>query len=162
MGRTQAWRDHWVATWYFAYFLERKERRIGKGSGRLSRPFLRVAVGALGVSVAAMVVALSVAKGFQREIGERTVGFVGHIQVVNLDMNASYEQRPIARQQPFLPAVRSLPGVLSVGAFGVKAGIVKTADQMQGCVLKGVDSARDLHFFFQVSTARPLTRFYGR
>lgn len=161
MSRMRAWRDRWVARWYFPYFLERKERRIGTGSGRLSRPFVRVAVGALGVSVAAMVVALSVAKGFQREIGERTVGFVGHIQVVNLDMNASYEQRPIVRQQPFLPAVRNLPGVLSVGAFGVKAGIVKTADQMQGCVLKGVDSTRDLDFFTKYLQRGHLPDFTG-
>lgn len=133
--------------WAFPTLMARYMHSGKSATDRLSRPFLKIAITAVAISVAAILIALAVARGFQREIAHRAVGFVGHIQLLNLDANTSYEQHPIAREQDFLPTLRAQSFVRSVQPFALKPGILKTQDQMQGCVLKGHDSTVDLSFF---------------
>lgn len=137
-----------ASAWQFPLFVALGGQRDATvGRGRLSKPFLRIAMAAVTISVAAMLIAFAVARGFQREVGARTLLFAGDIQLVNLDANASYEQRPIARAQSFLPALRKMKGIRTVEPFAVKAGIIKTKEQMQGCVLKGVEIPDALNDF---------------
>jgi lipoprotein-releasing system permease protein len=49
--------------------------------------------------------------------------FCSDIQLVNLDSNRSFETAPVERDQTFVPALKSLPGVRHVQAFGIKAGL---------------------------------------
>lgn len=100
---------------------------------------------ALGLAV--MLISVAVLKGFQKEIREKVVGFGSHIQISHFDSNNSYELAPVLMEKESVKKIEALPGILQVNSFGVKAGIVKTEDQMHGVVLKGVDSDFDWSFF---------------
>jgi lipoprotein-releasing system permease protein len=94
-----------------------------------------------------MILAVAILTGFKQQIRDKIAGFGAHIQVVNWDANLSYETVPISANQPFVEKIINHPGIKSVQVYATKAGIIKTEDNIQGVVLKGIDSDYDWSFF---------------
>lgn len=94
-----------------------------------------------------MLISVAVLKGFQKEIRQKVVGFGSEIQISQFNSNNSYEPTPINVQKSDLSKVAAIPGVTHISPFGLKAGIIKSRDQIQGVVLKGVDKAYNWTFF---------------
>ncbi len=94
-----------------------------------------------------MIISIAVLNGFQFNIREKVTGFAAHIQIDNFDANTSYEQAPISSDQPFVKVIEENPEVRHIQEFALKAGIIKTEDQMQGVILKGVGPDFDWTFF---------------
>ena len=120
-----------------------KQRR----SGGFSRSILGIAVARIAVGLAVMLVSVAIVTGFKNEISRKVIGFGAHIRVTNYDSNSSYETVPISGEQTWVSSLREMDGVKSVDRYIVKAGIVKTADYLQGVVFKGVDEEYDWSFF---------------
>lgn len=117
------------------------------GSGNLSRPFIRITVIAVALSLAIMIISVAVVTGFKKEISEKTIGFGSHIQIINYDGNRSYETQPISENQDCLPKIKAIKGIRHIQKFGLKPGIIKTESDIQGVVLKGVGPDYDWSFF---------------
>jgi lipoprotein-releasing system permease protein len=66
---------------------------------------------------------------------------------VNFDSNLSFETAPINEGQDFIPKIKQIPGIRHVQVFATKAGIIKTNDEIQGVVLKGIGSDFDWSYF---------------
>lgn len=94
-----------------------------------------------------MLISVAILKGFQKEISQKVVGFGSHIQISHYDSNNSYEPTAIHIDQAVLNKVRAIKGVKHVNAFGLKAGIIKTNDEIQGVVFKGIGKDYDWSFF---------------
>ena len=120
-----------------------KQRR----SGGFSRSILGIAVAGIAVGLAVMLVSVAIVTGFKNEISRKVIGFGAHIRVTNYDSNSSYETVPISGEQTWVSSLREMDGVKSVDRYIVKAGIVKTADYLQGVVFKGVDEEYNWSFF---------------
>jgi len=118
-----------------------------------SGPIVAVAVGGIAIGLAVMIVAVSIVTGFKKEITSKVVGFGSHLQIVNYDNNTSYETLPITMNQDWLEKVKNLDGVKSINKFIVKAGILKTEDNLQGVVFKGIDMDYNWQFFRQYMVA---------
>lgn len=131
------------ASWLFPRFLANRLQTGDGASHRLSKPFLRIAIAAVAISVSAMLISVSVARGFQKAIASRATLFVGHVQVLSLDGNTSLEQKPIERNTLLEADLRDLPTLRSLQRFALKGAVIKTPEAMQGCVVKGVDSSMD-------------------
>lgn len=116
-------------------------------SGRMSKPIVRVAVIGIAVGMMVMLLTLAVVQGFQGEIRRKVTGFGSHIQISPYDNNNSMETDSMSRHQPSVEEVKKIPGVRHVQAFGIKAGIIKSKDQLLGVVLKGIDKDFDWEFF---------------
>jgi len=58
-----------------------------------------------------------------------------------------FEDNPITKDQPFNVMLDSFENVSHVQVFANKAGIIKTSDQIEGIVLKGVGSDFNWDFF---------------
>ncbi|PID90888.1 MAG: hypothetical protein CSA97_00580 [Bacteroidetes bacterium] len=127
--------------------------------GRISQTYILIAIIAVALSIAAMVLSIAVGKGFQEAIRHRLVGFVGDIQILRLDTNTSFEQKPMFRSSLNPEDIAGIEGVTGVSTFAIKPGIIKTKGDMQGCVLRGVDGARDLQFFEEFLVRGHLPRF---
>jgi lipoprotein-releasing system permease protein len=138
------------------------QRVAGGGQGSFARLIIRIAVAAVALSIAVMLLATALIKGFKTEISEKMFGFWGHIHIASTQTTTTFEPIPIERNQPFLPAVNSLGkigytteggqkrqtlgGVHHIQAFATKAGIIKTSDNFEGIVLKGVGTDFDWAF----------------
>jgi len=122
-------------------------RLSGKDKENLSGPAVRIAVLTIALGLAVMIISVSVLVGFQSEIRNKVIGFAAHIRIDNFDSNTSYESEPVSINQPFYPGIEEREGVRHIQVFGLKAGIIKTEDQMQGIVLKGIGKDFDWNFF---------------
>lgn len=126
-------------------FIARRIFRRGKGS--FTRPVINISVGSVALGIAVLILAVAILKGFQQEIREKIIGFGAHIQITNFDNNSSYEVEPLEYDSELVETLSEIPGVVHVQTFGIKAGIIKTDDQIEGIVLKGVGSDYNWQFF---------------
>jgi lipoprotein-releasing system permease protein len=108
---------------------------------------LGIAVAGVALSLAVMIISVSIVTGFKKEITNKIVGFGSHIQILNFDSNESYETQPISKDQQFLSKLKSEPYVVNIQEFATKAGIIKSGTDIQGVVLKGIGSDFDWTFF---------------
>jgi lipoprotein-releasing system permease protein len=124
-------------------------RLSGKDKENLSGPVIRISVVTIALGLSVMIVAVAVLIGFQTEIRNKVIGFSAHIRIDNFDSNASYEASPVSMDQPFYPELEDIQGIRHIQVFALKAGIIKTEDQLHGVVLKGVGPDYDWDFFKQ-------------
>ena len=123
-------------------------RMIGSKRGRrsFSRSIVAIAIFGIALGLAVMIVAVSIVTGFKKEITNKVIGFGAHIQILNLDSNLSYEMIPVPADLKSVMPVREMEEVKSLYTFAVKAGIIKTGEEIHGAVLKGVDEDYDWEF----------------
>lgn len=122
-------------------------RLIKGGPGSFSAPVIRIAIISVALGLAVMIVSVAIVTGFQRQIREKIVGFGSHIQIAKFDSNNSFEFEPISKNQAFYSTLTKTEGIKHIQGFATKAGIIKTADQIQGVVFKGVGADFDWSFF---------------
>jgi len=113
----------------------------------ISRPIVRIALVSVSLGFAVMILALAIVSGFKKEIRDKVIGFGSHIQVSNYDENNSYETKSIDRNQPSIERLKSFPEINHIQVFATKAGIIKTKEELQGVVAKGIGSDYDWSYF---------------
>jgi len=128
-------------------FIAKRLIRERKSGTTFSRPINVIAITGIALGLAVMILAVAILTGFKQSIRDKVAGFGAHIQVTNFDSNMSYETIPISSDQPFVKKLKGNPGIKNIQVYALKAGIIKTTDNMQGVVLKGVGSDYDWSFF---------------
>lgn len=94
-----------------------------------------------------MILAVAIVVGFKKEVRNKVIGFGSHIQITNFESNSSYELQPLAISDSLIGHLSSIEGVRHVERFATKPGMLKTDQDFQGIVLKGIDSDFDWSFF---------------
>lgn len=120
---------------------------ISKNKENFSRPIVRIAIISIALGLAVMIVSVAIVTGFQTQIRNKVIGFGSHIQINNYDYNVSYEASPVDKNQDFYPYLDTVEGIRHIQVYANKAGIIKTDEQIQGVVLKGIGSDYDWSFF---------------
>ena len=116
-------------------------------SSRFSRPIIRVAILAIALSIAVMIIATSVVKGFQKEIRDKVIGFGSHIQITHFADGNSYESQKVSKIDSLKSSLELIEEITHIQTFATKAGIIKTKNEIHGVVLKGVGSDFNTSFF---------------
>ncbi|MBN8702875.1 MAG: ABC transporter permease [Bacteroidetes bacterium] len=129
-----------------AFFIAKKLIFSSSKQGQFSKPIIRIANIAVALGLAVMIITVSIVTGFQQAIRDKVAGFGAHVQITNFDDNNSGEPLPIASNQAFLEDLKKHPNIKSIQPFIVKNGIIKTQDEIEGVVLKGVDSSYNWNF----------------
>ena len=122
-------------------------RLSGNRANTFSRAIVAIAVASVAIGLIVMIIAISVVRGFQVEITNKVVGFGSHIQIVKYDSNNSFEMEPLSLHQPYYPALEKEKGIRHIQMFGMKAGLIKVNEDIQGVVLKGIGGDYDWSFF---------------
>lgn len=110
---------------------------------------MRVSVLGITLGIALMILTVAIITGFQREIRNKLIGFGSHIQITNYDSNVSDEPQPINREQHFIKDLQTIPDIKHVQVYATKSGIVKTKNDNEGVLLKGVSNDYDWSFIDQ-------------
>jgi len=109
---------------------------------------IKIAIGAIAISLSVMIVATSIVQGFKKEVSEKVFGFSGHLVVKAFDQNLSLEDvTPVKKQQDFYPDYSFLPAIKNIQVYAHKAGILKTDEAFEGLVFKGISTDFDWDFF---------------
>lgn len=108
---------------------------------------VRIAIVGIMLGLGVMLLSLAVVRGFKSEITQKIRGFAGDIQIVNFDLNNSYENTPFAADSNFYKKAKQLKTITQVMPFATKNGIIRANNEIEGVVLKGVDKKYDWSFF---------------
>ncbi|WP_462280062.1 ABC transporter permease [Salinivirga cyanobacteriivorans] len=129
------------------YIAKRYNHTSKKGEQLWSKPMMRIAVFGIILGMIVMITAVAIITGFKNQIREKVTGFSAHIQLVNRDLNRSYEYTPVDNNWDYLDEIQHYEGVNSIHPFITKPGVIKKDDEIEAIVLKGVDSTYSWSFF---------------
>ena len=91
----------------------------------------------IALGVAALIIVLSVMNGFQKEVRDRMLGVISHIEVLALGGGAV----------PDLPAtlatLRAHPQVVGASSFVSGQALLARGEDMKGALVRGIDPARE-------------------
>ncbi|GAB6011345.1 ABC transporter permease [Viscerimonas tarda] len=124
------------------HFNEDKDKKV-------SSPAIKIAIAGIALGLAAMVLSVCIVVGFKKEIRDKVVGFSSHIQITSFDNNTSYETHPICVNDSILNDLRDREYIKHAELFITKPGIIKTDNDFQGVVFKGIDKDYNWNFFEQ-------------
>ncbi|MGA2405505.1 MAG: FtsX-like permease family protein [Bacteroidales bacterium] len=129
------------------YFIAQRLIKGRREGTSFSRPINVIAIIGIAMGLAVMILAVAILTGFKQQIREKVVGFGSNIQITNFDSNISFETTPISDTQKFIPMIKQIPGITHLQVFATKAGIIRTTEDIQGVVLKGIGSDFDWSYF---------------
>ena len=120
-----------------ASFISKRIFSLSKDN--LSSTVMRIAVTSVALGIAIMLISIAVVVGFKNQIKDKVVGFVAPIHIQALNQNESIEETPFLFDS-VLNARLNKPFITEMHKTANKAGIIKTDDEIQAVVLKGVDA----------------------
>jgi lipoprotein-releasing system permease protein len=126
-------------------FLARKVRHAPEGS--FSATVTRVGTASIALGLAILIIAFAVLFGYKRTIEQKIFLFGAHLQVSKFTNNASYEETALSLRTALYRDSTQIPGVRHIQAVALKAGILKTPEELTGVILKGVGRDYDWNLF---------------
>ena len=92
-----------------------------------------------------MIVTLAFTNGFQETVSQKIFSFWGHVRVQYKQPLKSTiaEEEQIEKNDTVAQLIRQNPNVISIHPFATKYAILKTKDEMDGVLMKGLDSSYD-------------------
>ncbi len=115
--------------------------------GSFSGPLATIAVAGIALGVVVMVMAVSILRGFQRDITDKVVGFGSHLTVSSYNPVSQYTESPLTVDSVLVDQLRTLPGVRHLQCYATKGGMVKTDEQIYGILFRGLDEQHDTTFY---------------
>ena len=89
----------------------------------------------IALGVAALIIVLSVMNGFQKEVRDRMLGVVSHIEILAPD-GAALPDLPRTLHQ-----ARDNPNVIGAAPFIAAQGLLARGEDMKGVIVRGIDPA---------------------
>lgn len=103
-----------------------------------------VAMVCIAISFLIMIVSVSIASGFRREISDGISFVSGDIQLLPQNMNYAGDSDPIDAKPSFYGKIDSIKGVKSINPVIYRAGILKSGEAISGVLFKGLPDNPDL------------------
>jgi len=110
-------------------------------TNRFAGLVIRISLGATIISVAVMIITLALAEGFQQGISEKVFSFWGHIRIQEKQPGKAIiaEEISIRHNEALLHQLQQQPGVEGVYPFATRYALLKTSENMEGVMLKGLE-----------------------
>jgi lipoprotein-releasing system permease protein len=119
-----------------AYFIA---KHIAPGrTEAYARPVICIAVISIALGLALMMISVAIVVGFKHSVSRKVVGFAAPLKVVAFTRNESLEETPVTLNPKFLKKLQNNPDITHIQFTAQKGGVLKTQNQIQGVVLKGV------------------------
>ncbi|HET8870818.1 MAG TPA: ABC transporter permease, partial [Aquabacterium sp.] len=127
MNLPYEWRIGWRYT---------RAGRSGRRNGFIS--FISgVSVIGISLGVAALIIVLSVMNGFQKEVRDRMLSVVAHIELYDGQGGPLEDWQAVAQQ------ARRNPAVLGAAPFVPAQALIARGDDMRGVMVRGIDPAQE-------------------
>ena len=144
----------------FEYFIAKRIIAAKKRKNSVSSPIIKISILAIAIGVIVMLFSVATGVGLQKKIKEKISGFNGDIQIIKFDANNSKVTiNPVNKDQDFYPNFAKVPNVKKVQVYATKAGIIRTPNEFEGIILKGVDKDYNWSFFNEYLVAGNIPHF---
>ncbi len=116
-----------------------------------SRFIIRLSVAATAISVAAMIITICVVNGFQETVSNKVFSFWGHIRAQEYSFSRGLvaEETPILASDTVEQILKKNKEIKSVQPFATKATVLQFKNEIEGCLIKGVNDKLDSAVFKQ-------------
>ncbi len=130
-----------------------------KGEKKVSKPIVFLAIAGITLGIAVMLLSISIASGFQKEVREKIIGFGSHVQISSSYSNQSFESSPLLVDDIAIADIKADKHVNHVQVFAYKPAIMQAKESQKeeendtgirdilGVVFKGVSSDFNKTFF---------------
>lgn len=119
-----------------SYFIaQRIQHTKGKS---FSATVARIGIAGIAVGLSVMIISFAILGGFKKTIREKIFSFGAHLQVSQFSSNNSFEETPVSTNTDLFRNYKQIPQISKIQVFSYKAGLLKTEEDIQGVVLKGI------------------------
>lgn len=101
----------------------------------------------IAIALSALIGTYMILNGFQDTIKQKIYSFSGHLVLSKYTLSTSYEDSFIEVGDSLITGLQGLTGVDYLQTYAYKAGLLKTEEEVQGVILKGVDHRFDTGAF---------------
>lgn len=130
----------------YEFFIAKRLYNSNTVEKQVSKPAVRIAIVGISLGLAIMILAVFIVIGFKNEVRTKITGFSSHIQITNFSATDSYETYPIYADKKLMNILHKFPHVTHVERYSTKPGMLKTDEDFQGIVLKGIGQEYNLQF----------------
>jgi len=121
-----SWPYEWQLGWRYT-----RSGRAGQRNGFIS--FISgVSMAGIALGVAALIIVLSVMNGFQKEVTDRMLGVIAHVEVFDAGGGA------LADWQATAQAAQRHPAVQAAAPFVASQSLLSRGDEMRGAIVRGI------------------------
>ena len=122
----------WLIGWRYT-----RAGRAGRRNAFISFISLVSMLG-IGLGVAALIIVLSVMNGFQKEVSDRMLTAIPHIQLMDDNGSAIADWQALAKQAQSLE-----PGIRAAAPYTETQSLLAHGDGMRGAIVRGVEPAEE-------------------
>ncbi|MEM7186445.1 MAG: FtsX-like permease family protein [Bacteroidota bacterium] len=147
----------------FEFFIARRIVASKDYKSSISAPIIKIAIAAIALGVTIMLISIATGVGLQKKIRDKVSAFNGDIVISKYDANYSDDsQAPISTQQDFYPEFNTVDGIRHIQVTGSKGGVIRTATDFEGVVVKGVGDDYRWDYFSEYLLEGRLPDFSGK
>ena len=147
----------------FEFFVARRVVASKDHKSSISAPIIKIAIAAIALGMVIMLVSVATGVGLQKKIHEKVSAFNGDIIISNYDNNFSADsQVPISSDQTFYPNFTQVDGIEHIQATASKGGVIRTATDFEGVVVKGVGPDYRWEYFEEYLVEGKLPDYSGK
>lgn len=122
---------------YTPYFIARRLHQTPQKN--FTRIVYQIGVISVALGLAATLIAYLIMQGFQRNIEHKLTSFNGHLQVVHCAKNRAHEEASLENHK-LKELKQAYPSIIKAAkAFSYKTVLLKTQNDVEGIVCKGLD-----------------------
>lgn len=123
------------------FFVAKRMRQHIGNKGNVSTKIIAIATIAVALGMMMILIAFATGKGMQKEIQQKVVAFNGHLTVVHIENeDQSISTVPLTDQASIRKHLYSQQEVVEFYPYATKSGMLRTSEDFEGILLKGVDS----------------------
>jgi len=124
-------------------------KRLKSHGNSFSSIVHNIATASICIGLAVMLVSVMILGGFTSTIENKIYSFSGHLQVVKFTLNNAIEESPFVPKSELLTAPHKFEEIRHIQEYGHKATLLKSEQEIQGVLLKGVGPSFDTASFQQ-------------
>ena len=119
--------------WFIGLRYTRSGKRAGKKNGFIS--FIStLSVAGIALGVAALIIVMSVMNGFQKEVRDRMLSVLSHVEVLHAD-------GPLQDWQPLADSLRGRDHITGAAPFVAGQVVLSRGETVRGALVRGIEPA---------------------
>lgn len=127
----------------FSAYIANRILHKNRSNKNMSKPIVKIGIVGIALGVAVMIITMAVVTGFQQQITQKIIAFNAHLRISDYNQNTSEEPNPIAFDEAILKRISTSANVKHIQPFATKLGVLKTKEDNENVLLKGVSENFD-------------------
>lgn len=111
---------------------------------------VKLSIAATSISIAAIILTLSIVNGFQEQIAQKVYQFWGTVRINAINSNVLNESPQLVN------AIQQLPEIKQVEPYATQTAVIAYQKEMEGIIVKGINKGQPIPFLHMSSNLNQL------